>query len=66
MNGDRRRQRVCTHVLREPFPRPMPTIRSPIEPVAPAPLDLVQKSTQGVRVPGDPVVPVVGNVHRGV
>src|SRR6266545_5153546 len=59
MNGDRWRQRVYTHVLRKPFPRPTPTIRSPIEPVAPAPLDLVQKAAQGVRVFGDPVIPVV-------
>src|SRR5690349_20382763 len=59
MDADRWRQRVDPHVPRKPCPRPRPTIRSPIEPVAPAPLDLVHKTAQRVRVPGDPVIPVV-------
>src|SRR5437870_280873 len=59
MDRDRRRQRVRPQIPCEPFPRPPPTIRSPIEPVPPATLDLAQKTTQAIRVPGDPVVPVV-------
>ena len=59
MDGDRWRQRACPQKPREPFPCPAPTIRSPIEPVPPAALDLTQETTQAVRVPGDPVVPVV-------
>ncbi len=59
VDGDRWRQRARTQILPKPFPRPAPTIRSPIEPVPPATLDFAQEATQAVRVPGDPVVPVV-------
>ena len=59
MDGDRWRQRARPQELREPFPRPAPTIRAPIEPVAPAPLDLIQEASEALRVAGDPVVPVV-------
>ena len=59
MDGNRWRQRARPQKLRKPFPRPAPTIRSPVEPVPPAALDLTQETTQAVRVPGDPVVPVV-------
>src|ERR1700738_2105389 len=59
MNRDRWRQRARPQIPRKPFPGPWPTIGSPIEPVAPATLDLAQKATQAIRVPGDPVVPVV-------